>query len=96
MSLRPSDLRRDALTIGLYYRTADGKAKAMITTGSYRLYAWEAGGDVFYPGFKNCSYGTLEFIPGLHENVSTRDDFTGDNLQSQHNIVPAKWDGAFI
>ena len=30
------------------------------------------------------------FIPGLHENVSTRVDFTQDNLQSQHNIVPAK------
>ena len=55
--------------------------------------------DVFYPGFKNCLYGRRDgtfFIPGLHENVSTRDDFTRDNLQSQHNIVPAKRDGAFI
>ena len=43
------------------------------------------GRDVFYPGFKNrlswetgrdvCRGGTL-FIPGLHENVSSRDDFT--------------------
>ena len=32
-----------------------------------------------------CRDGTL-FIPGLHENVSTRDDFTRDNLQSQHNV----------
>ena len=34
------------------------------------------GRDVFYPGFKNCLYerrdGTFS-IPGLHENVSTRD-----------------------
>ena len=52
------------------------------------LYIWEAGRDV-------CRDGTF-FIPGLHENVSTRDDFTRDNLQSQHNIVPAKRDGAFI
>ena len=34
--------------------------------------------------------------PALHENVSTSDDFTRDNLQSQHNIVPAKRDGVFI
>ena len=39
--------------------------------------------------------GTL-FIPGLHENVSTRDDFTQDSLQSQHNIILAKRDGVFI
>ena len=35
------------------------------------------------PGRDVYRYGTL-FIPGLHENVSsTRDDFTGDNLQSE-------------
>ena len=44
---------------------------------------WEAGRDV-------CRDGTF-FIPGLHENVSI-----GDNLQSQHKIVPAKRDGVFI
>ena len=53
-----------------------------------KLFICEAGRDV-------CRDGTF-FIPGLHENVSTRDDFTRDNLQSQHNIVPAKRDGAFI
>ena len=52
------------------------------------LFIWEAGRDV-------CRDGTL-FIPGLHKNVSTWDDFTRDNLQSQHNIVPAKRDGVFI
>ena len=40
--------------------------------------------------------GCLPGVPGLHENVCTWDDFTRDNLQSQHNIVPAKRDGAFI
>ena len=40
------------------------------------------GRDVFYLGFKNCLYGRRDgifagsFIPCLHENVSTRDDFT--------------------
>ena len=34
------------------------------------------------------------FIPGLHENVSTWDDFTRNNLQSQQNIVVAKRDPA--
>ena len=52
------------------------------------LLIWEAGRDV-------CRDGAL-FISGLLENVSTRDDFTRDNLQSQHNIVPAKRDGVFI
>ena len=32
----------------------------------------------------------------LRENVSTQDDFTMDNLQSQYNIVPTKRDGVFI
>ena len=33
----------------------------------------------------------------LNIDVYTRgDDFTQDNLQSQHNIVPAKRDGVFI
>ena len=41
------------------------------------------------PGRDVCRDGTL-FILGLHENVSVQDDFTRDNLQSQHNIVPAK------
>ena len=56
------------------------------------------GWDVFYPGFKNCLYGRQNgtlFICGLHENVSTRDDFPRDNLQSRHNIL-AKRDGVFI
>ena len=55
--------------------------------------------DVFYPGFKNCLYGRRDgmyFIPGLHEIIYTRDDFTPENFQSQHNIVPAKRDGVFI
>ena len=34
--------------------------------------------------------GRALFIPGLLENVSTRDDFTRDNLQRQHNIVHGK------
>ena len=59
-----------------------------LKTISKGLFIWEAGRDV-------CRDGTF-FIPGLHENVSTRDDFTWDNLQSQHNIVPAKRDGVFI
>ena len=50
------------------------------------------GGTGRLPGRDVCRDGTL-FIPGLHENVFTRDDFTWDNLQSQHNIVPAKRDG---
>ena len=53
------------------------------------------GGTGRLPGRDVCRDGTF-FIPGLHENVSTRDDFTRDNLQSQHNIVPAKRDGVFI
>ena len=40
--------------------------------------------------------GCLPGVPGLHENVCTWDDFTRDNLQSQHNIVPAKRDRVFI
>ena len=59
-----------------------------LKTISKGLFIWEAGRDV-------CRDGTF-FIPGLHENVSTRDGFTWDNLQSQHNIVPAKRDGVFI
>ena len=46
------------------------------------------GRDVFYPGFKNCLYGKRDgtfFIPALKAG---RDDFTLDNLQTQHNIVP--------
>ena len=35
------------------------------------------------------------FILGLHENISNWDDFTRKNLQSQHNIGPAKRDGVF-
>ena len=60
------------------------------------------GRDVFYPGIKSCLCGRRDgifsgpFIPGLHENIFTRDDFTGDYLRSQHNIVPAKRDGVFI
>ena len=45
----------------------------------------EAERDVFRDG--------MLFIPGLHENVSNRDYFTRDSLQSQHNIIPAKRDG---
>ena len=47
------------------------------------------GRDVFYPDFKNCLYGRRDgtfFIPGLHENVSTRDDFTRETKN-----VPAKF-----
>ena len=44
----------------------------------------------FIPGLKTVYMGG-----SLHKNVSTRDDFTRDNLQSQH-IVPAKRDGVFI
>ena len=33
-------------------------------------------------------------MPSLHENVSTRDDFTPGNLENQHN-VPAKRAGVF-
>ena len=47
-------------------------------------------GSVFFiPALKTVYMGggTL-FILGLHENVSTLDDFSRDNLQ--HNIVPAK------
>ena len=42
------------------------------------MFIWEVGWDV-------CRDETF-FIPGLHENVSTWDDFTRDNL---HNIVSA-------
>ena len=44
--------------------------------------------------FRSCLYGRRDgtfFSPGLRENVST-----WDNLQSQHNIVPAKRDGVFM
>ena len=59
--------------------------------------------EVFYPGIKNSLYGrrdgtfadTGRFLSRL-ENVSTRDNFTLDNLQSQYNIVPAKRQGVFI
>ena len=60
----------------------------MLVTLTNGLFIWEAGWDV-------CRDGTF-FILGLHENVPTRDDFTHDNLQSQHNIVPAKRDGESI
>ena len=43
-------------------------------------------------GGTGCLPGRDPFNAGLHENVSTRDDFTQNNLQSQHNIVPAKRD----
>ena len=46
------------------------------------LFIGEVGRDVFLDG--------TVFILGLHENVSVQHDFTRDNLQSQHNIVPAK------
>ena len=44
-----------------------------------------------------CWLGTL-FIAYLRENASThdhisRDDFTQDNLESQHNVVPVTWNG---
>ena len=48
------------------------------------------GRDVFYPGFKNCLYGRRD---GMFAGTGR---FTRYNLQSQHNIVPAKRDGAFI
>ena len=51
---------------------------------------------VYMGGGTGVSWDGPLFIPGLHENVSTRDDFTRDNFQSQHNIVPAKRDGVFI
>ena len=60
----------------------------LVTSFVRGLFIWEAGRDVRQDG-------TL-FIPGSHKNVSTRDDFTRDNLQSQHNIVPEKRDGVFI
>ena len=51
---------------------------------------------VYMGGGTGCLPGRDVFHPGLHENVSTGDNFTQDNLQSQHNIVPAKRDGVFI
>ena len=36
-----------------------------------------------------CQDGTF-FIPGLHENVSTRDDFTGKYVQAIHRIAQAR------
>ena len=62
-------------------------------------------GTFFYPGCKNCLYerreemfaGTGRFSSWVYmRKFSFRDDFTRDNLQSQHNIVQAKRDGVFI
>ena len=46
-----------------------------------------------------CRFGTL-FIPYSRENASTQDhiswdDFTQDNLESQHNIVPVERNGLY-
>ena len=39
--------------------------------------------------------GGTFFIPSLHENVSTRDDFTRDDFTSDNLSVPGKWDGVY-
>ena len=41
-------------------------------------------------GVTGCLPARDVFHSGLHENVYNLDDFTRDNFQSQHNIVPAK------
>ena len=51
---------------------------------------------VYMGGGMGCFRDTMLFIPSLQENVSTRDNFTRDNLQSQHNIVQAKRGGVFM
>ena len=51
---------------------------------------------------RGCSYGRRDGMFAMTGRFSSRvymrmflprDDFTRDNLQSQHNIVAAKWDG---
>ena len=69
------------------------------------LFIWEVGRDVFHSGFRNCLYGRRDGMFAGTGRFSSQvymrmflpeDDFTRDNLQSQHNIVPAKRDGVFI
>ena len=51
---------------------------------------------VYMGGATGCLPGRFSSWVHVNENVSSWNDFTRDNLQSQHNIVPAKRDGEFI